>query len=312
MRHRARLLFVALACAACDPRGLGEPMPDFRVIGHRGAPLTMPENTLESFEVAVAVGANAIETDVCITEDRVFVLWHDADPEDPVALARQSGAEGLPFPPDVPEIGTTWRRPVHQLTLEELRTHYGYTDDGGNRMETSEIPTVAEMLDWARGEDRIEHIYFDVKLAEGHDEAAAEFVREMVEAWSDGTLDHVTPIFLSPHRDVVVAMEEARRKAEADWFRVAWDHEGPDALRHTRSLGLREISVGLTPQYTWSDFKHDVDGMVEARERGDIEAVTVWTFDRDMQLAELLYYSVDGIMTNDPALVHRMWQDSLR
>jgi glycerophosphoryl diester phosphodiesterase len=178
--------------------------------------------------------------------------------------------------------------------------------------EANVIPTVAEMLDWARGEPDLLFLYFDVKLAEVHDDAAAEFVLEMADAWSDGSLDHVTAILLSPHHDVVVAMEEARNQAEAPRFAVAWDHEGPDALRHTRARGLREISVGLTPQYTWSGFKSDVDDMVEARERGEIDAVTVWTFDRDMQIAELLYYSVDGIMTNDPGLVHRMWQDSLQ
>src|SRR5207237_3084949 len=34
------------------------------VIGHRGAPVLAPENTLESFEAAVAAGADAVEFDV--------------------------------------------------------------------------------------------------------------------------------------------------------------------------------------------------------------------------------------------------------
>ena len=73
-------LGVLIAMAACDPRGLGRPNPNFLVIGHRGAPNVAAENTIPSFKVATAVGANAIETDVCITSDGIFVIWHDSDP----------------------------------------------------------------------------------------------------------------------------------------------------------------------------------------------------------------------------------------
>ena len=48
---------------------------------HRGASKRMPENTLESFRVALAHGANAIETDAWMTRDRVIVLSHDGTGE---------------------------------------------------------------------------------------------------------------------------------------------------------------------------------------------------------------------------------------
>jgi glycerophosphoryl diester phosphodiesterase len=48
---------------------------------HRGASKRMPENTLESFRVALAHGANAIETDAWMTRDRVIVLSHDGNGE---------------------------------------------------------------------------------------------------------------------------------------------------------------------------------------------------------------------------------------
>ena len=48
--------------------------PDFLVIGHRGSPNLVPENTMASFEVTIAVGGNAIETDVCVTSDGFFEL----------------------------------------------------------------------------------------------------------------------------------------------------------------------------------------------------------------------------------------------
>lgn len=48
------------------------------VIGHRGSPREMRENTLPSFQRAFAAGADGIELDVHATSDRVVVVHHDA------------------------------------------------------------------------------------------------------------------------------------------------------------------------------------------------------------------------------------------
>lgn len=48
------------------------------VIGHRGNRAFAPENTLESFLEAVALGADAIEFDVQVSRDGVPVVMHDA------------------------------------------------------------------------------------------------------------------------------------------------------------------------------------------------------------------------------------------
>ena len=46
------------------------PGPDFLIIGHRSAPNQACENTLESFEEALQLGANALELDVSMTSDQ--------------------------------------------------------------------------------------------------------------------------------------------------------------------------------------------------------------------------------------------------
>ncbi|MER7843343.1 glycerophosphodiester phosphodiesterase [Kitasatospora sp. NPDC096077] len=58
---------------AAAPPVCGSPV----VIGHRGAPLTAPENTMASFEAALDQGADWLETDVQTTRDGVPVLMHD-------------------------------------------------------------------------------------------------------------------------------------------------------------------------------------------------------------------------------------------
>lgn len=47
------------------------------VVAHRGASLHAPENTIPSFELALASGAAMLEVDVQISKDGTLVTWHD-------------------------------------------------------------------------------------------------------------------------------------------------------------------------------------------------------------------------------------------
>ena len=58
-----------------------------RIIGHRGAAATAPENTLEGFRAAAAEGAGWVEFDVRLSSDGVPVVIHDA------TLERTAGVE---------------------------------------------------------------------------------------------------------------------------------------------------------------------------------------------------------------------------
>jgi glycerophosphoryl diester phosphodiesterase len=59
-----------------------------RVWGHRGDPLHAPENTMVSFERAIAAGADGIELDVRFDGGRQVVVFHDDE------LARLAGRGG--------------------------------------------------------------------------------------------------------------------------------------------------------------------------------------------------------------------------
>lgn len=50
-----------------------------KVIGHRGAPGHRPEHTLEGYELAVRLGADAIEPDLVMTSDGVLVARHGTE-----------------------------------------------------------------------------------------------------------------------------------------------------------------------------------------------------------------------------------------
>lgn len=63
------------------------------IIGHRGASGLAPENTLASFSLAVALGADGVEMDVQLSRDGRPVVMHDTrvnHDELPKPFARRS------------------------------------------------------------------------------------------------------------------------------------------------------------------------------------------------------------------------------
>ncbi|GAB7006118.1 glycerophosphodiester phosphodiesterase [Nocardioides sp. AN3] len=91
------------------------------IIGHRGAPSHLPENTLASFRLAVRLGADALEADLVMTRDGILVVSHDPE------LSRTTDA---PFRPEFADRRTRkvidgrlmegWF--VDDFTLAELRS----------------------------------------------------------------------------------------------------------------------------------------------------------------------------------------------
>lgn len=78
------LFFLSLTPAppasSCDPftRKSGEAP---YIVAHGGCKHLFPENTMVAFDGSVALGADMLEMDVCLTADGVMVTHHDADLE---------------------------------------------------------------------------------------------------------------------------------------------------------------------------------------------------------------------------------------
>jgi glycerophosphoryl diester phosphodiesterase len=98
------------------------------IIGHRGS-ASAPENTVASFEAALAEGADGVELDLRLTADGHLVCLHDAD------LERTTDGAG----------------PVAELTLAALRElDAGARFGGAGRPFAGRglrVPTLAEVLD---------------------------------------------------------------------------------------------------------------------------------------------------------------------
>ncbi|GIV95421.1 MAG: glycerophosphoryl diester phosphodiesterase [Herpetosiphonaceae bacterium] len=111
---------------------LFEQRPGPYIIGHRGASGYAPENTMVSFERAIALRADAIELDVHPTSDGELVVIHDP------TLERTTNGEGL----------------VSAHTLAQIRElDAGSWFDPG--FKGCRVPTLQEVLEWARNRVKV-------------------------------------------------------------------------------------------------------------------------------------------------------------
>lgn len=101
-------------------------MREFMLVGHRGLSAVYPENTLVSFQNAIACGVDAIEFDVHLTRDGELVVAHDDE------LGRCCNGSG----------------PVAEKTLAELR-ELDFGAWKGAEFAGTKIPTLNEVLDLA-------------------------------------------------------------------------------------------------------------------------------------------------------------------
>jgi glycerophosphoryl diester phosphodiesterase len=90
------------------------------VLGHRGAPRQAPENTIEAFARALALGADGVELDVRRTRDGALVVRHDAAGP-PGAWAELTLAEIRGAIPEVPVLDEALETCAGKLVNVEIK-----------------------------------------------------------------------------------------------------------------------------------------------------------------------------------------------
>lgn len=137
------------------------------VFGHRGACGYLPENTMESFELAFSQGADAIEFDVVMTKDHKAVILHDND------LSHTTNISEKNF------LSTK----VEDLNLEDiaqLRVNERYPE---SRVESAafsgkfQIPTLTQVLANPKFDGK--HLIIEVKHGKHFQELGLDIVAEV-------------------------------------------------------------------------------------------------------------------------------------
>lgn len=252
-------------------RLLRESGPLIRV-GHRGAAVLAPENTLRSFEAALACGVDAIEFDVLDLVDGPLVLAHSND----LAEVSHGALAGT----------------VRDRSLAELRE------------VAPELPTLDEALAFLAERPDV-GVHVDLKLTRRLDELVAALEahgltgRTVVSSFHLESLHAVAG--LAPSIRIGFTYPEdrygvARRPAFRPAIRL-----GIIALRRAfvariPALVERTGAAALMLQHAI------VSGAAVDRAHAVGAAVWAWTVDDPVELARLELAGVDAVITNDPRL----------
>lgn len=226
------------------------------VIAHRGASGHAPENTLVAFERAVQLGAGFIETDLHLTRDARFVAIHDA------TLDRTTNGHG----------------PVRDMTLAELRKlDAGQWYDRGYMGQR--IPTLEEILQFARVHDVIFYLELKCDAAWGMDHALVAALREAENA------ARTIVISFDPSQ-----IENVRRADQGMMTGLLTDGSQRDCVRTATEIGARQLcprSTAVTAE------------LIDQAHRADLHIAT-WTVDDAAEMRRVIAAHVDGVMTNFP------------
>jgi glycerophosphoryl diester phosphodiesterase len=244
------------------------------VIGHRGCAGEAPENTLASFERALAHGAAILETDVHLTRDGIPVLIHDE------VVDRCTEGSGRV-------------RDLDLADLQQLDAGYRFTPEAGGghpeRGHGHRVPTLREALRAFPG------VRFNLELKEsvpGIVERTVEAVCAedragtcLLTSADDGIMAdlraHVArsgvPVALGACTGEVAAVALAAAAGEPV-------PSGPMALQIPPDFGGQPL---VTRPLLDCAHAHGIQ-------------VHVWTIDEPDEMATLLELGVDGIVTNFP------------
>jgi glycerophosphoryl diester phosphodiesterase len=242
------------------------------VIGHRGNAIHAPENTLESFRQAVALGVDAIELDVRVTRDGVPVVIHDptlgrtTDRGDGVADISLAGLRradaGARFSPDA---GATFPYQGRGLT----------------------IPTLREVVDALPGIP----LLIEVKVPE----AGPAIVDTLARSGDGGRI-----VAASMQREAVLPLRAANLATGASAADVLslWSL----LIRRRFPQALPYAALCIPRRY--SGLPLPVAGLARVAKGAGV-ATHVWTVDDPRVAAKLWRAGVQGIVTNDPRTMLR-------
>ena len=244
------------------------------VIGHRGAPLIAPENTIASFRAAVDLGVDLVEFDVLALPGGPLVVAH-SDRLDEITHGLASGRVG-------------------DRSLAELREL------------APDLPTLDEVLECLSLEGNDVGAHVDLKLRSRADEVAAA-----IEHYGLGERTVVSAFHADVLRDVARTSPRIRLAFTypEDRLGVA-RHRALGPVVRTALSGLRASLPARLPRLlarsgaTALMLNHTLVTRAAVRRAGQLGVpVLAWTVDDPAEVGRLVALGVDGVITNDPGMV---------
>jgi len=244
-----------------------------RVFGHRGAAGLAPENTLPSFALGLALGADMLELDVHASRDGVVVVFHDP------TLDRTTNGTG----------------PLRERSLYELQqldAGHHFTRDGRDfpyRGHGLRIPTLEAVL------KDFPLAYCNIEIKQADPPIVTDVLRVI------RRLDAQHRVLLAAEHDSIMQQIRPLAGDIATSFSAA---EIADFVGRLQAGGLDDYqpsgrALQIPPSF--SDIELVTPESVAAAHRCGLE-MHVWTINDPSEMQRLLALGVDGIMSDLPGL----------
>ena len=284
----------------------------FDLHGHRGARGLAPENTLPAFAAALSLGVSALELDTAITKDGVVVVSHDARLNPDITR----GPDGRWLNPPT--------RAVRELTLDDLGHYdvgrikpgseysYGYPDQ--KRMDGVRMPTLAQVFQLARSAGNAE-VRFNIEIKTSPEkpgdtlapEAFAKALLALIEREGMGS----RVIIQSFDWRALKAVQELAPKIPTSYLsaqqRFLDNITAGKAEGSAWTAGIQFSDHGSIPRMVkaaggaiWSPYFPELSAALVKEARALGLKVIPWTVNKTDDMARLIDWGVDGLITDRP------------
>lgn len=249
------------------------------ILGHRGASLVAPENTLAAFSRAVSDGADGIEFDVRLSRDLVPMVIHDA------SLKRTGFVD----------------RFVHDLSASELqkidvgRWFKAHRPGVSTSFAGETLPTLAQVFELFKATSHL--LYIEMKC---HAEEGSTLAAEVVKLCNESRMtDRVVVESFD-----LSAIAEVKRIDRAIRTAALFEPKLTQPISTLRRLRMVDLALAVGADEI--ALHHTLAGarVVEKARQEGLEVV-VWTVDDPQWIARARTLDVKALIANDPAeMVH--------
>lgn len=239
----------------------------FQIVAHRGFKAHYAENTLISFEKAIEAGATMLELDVRMTQDEVVVILHDP------TLLRLGGH----------------RLHVSQMSWSVLKT-INLMDKKARHLRSGSVLTLEQLFERFGNS-----VYYDVEIKTSkhhllhHKHQLCNRVIDLVARFD---LDHYV-MATCFELDVLQYLHDNNN------LRLGYNFKGemPDQWLFDK---LKKIDARLCPHHALVT-EESLSKFKEMKFK-----VIPWVVNSERRMHELLYWGVDGIISDNPEKLTRL------
>jgi len=301
------------ACSALAPA----PKRDFDLQAHRGGRALAPENTLAAFDNAMEMGVTTLELDIGLTADGVVVISHDTvlNPDH----TRDANGAFLSAKGPAIRVLTLAQLQAYDVGRIDPATNYGKQFALQVPRDGERIPTLAALFDRVRTRGAAQlRFNIETKLDPGRPEETAapdQMVRALLAEIDKAGMGPRVTVQSFDWRTLALVGQWAPQlqRAYLTTGRTLKDPRWTSGLR-LEDFGspprLVKAAVGNSPgQVIWSPAFNDLTAaqVQEAQALGF--QVVPWTVNQRADMAKLMDWKVDGLITDDPALLRDLMRE---